>query len=74
MTFYQDKIREQRRANGEVVEDVPHDLRENHMLMMRILGPIITFVNRPWKVSPFVGIFFLVCELIGIYTRCIPLG
>ena len=20
--------------------------------MMRILGPIITFVNRPWKVSP----------------------
>ena len=21
------------------------------MLMMRLLGPIITFVNRPWKVS-----------------------
>lgn len=21
------------------------------MIMMRILGPLITFVNRPWKVS-----------------------
>ena len=24
--------------------------RHNHMLMMRILGPVINFVNRPWKV------------------------
>ncbi|KAJ7819386.1 NicO-domain-containing protein [Mycena olivaceomarginata] len=24
--------------------------RHNHMLMMRLLGPIITFVNKPWKV------------------------
>ena len=25
--------------------------KRKHMLMMRILGPIITFVNRSWKVS-----------------------
>jgi len=53
-----DKIREQRRANGEVVpEDPAHDPRENHMFMMRILGPIITFVNQPWKMYP-VGVLF----------------
>ena len=22
------------------------------MLMMRIIGPVITFVNKPWKVGP----------------------
>jgi len=53
----QDKIREQHRANGEVVEEVSYGLNENHMLMMRILGPIITFVNRPWKMYP-VGVMF----------------
>jgi high-affinity nickel-transport protein len=30
--------------------DEPEDPKENNMLMMRILGPIITFVNKPWKV------------------------
>ncbi|KAF4617325.1 hypothetical protein D9613_006131 [Agrocybe pediades] len=45
----QEKLREKRRQNGEVVEDVVHDPKSEHMLMMRILGPIVTFVNRPWK-------------------------
>ncbi|KDR82909.1 hypothetical protein GALMADRAFT_238556 [Galerina marginata CBS 339.88] len=54
---HQEKIREQRRNNGEMVEDINHDPKENHMLMMRILGPIITFVNRPWKMYP-VGVLF----------------
>ncbi|KAK0201807.1 NicO-domain-containing protein [Desarmillaria ectypa] len=33
------------------------DPRHGHMLMMRILGPIITFVNKPWKMYP-IGILF----------------
>ncbi|KAF8799008.1 NicO-domain-containing protein [Phlegmacium glaucopus] len=54
----QDKNRERRRENGEVIpDDVPRHPKENHMLMMRILGPIITFVNRPWKMYP-VGVLF----------------
>ncbi|KAF8889993.1 high-affinity nickel-transport protein-domain-containing protein [Gymnopilus junonius] len=53
----QNKKREQRRRNGEVIEDVTADPKENHMLMMRILGPIVNFVNRPWKMYP-VGVLF----------------
>ncbi|KAF8158078.1 high-affinity nickel-transport protein-domain-containing protein [Crassisporium funariophilum] len=54
----QNKLRDQRIANGETVpEEVTHDPKESHMLMMRILGPIITFVNRPWKMYP-VGVLF----------------
>ncbi|KAF9565754.1 NicO-domain-containing protein [Agrocybe pediades] len=53
----QEKLREKRRQNGEVVEDVAHDPKSEHMLMMRILGPIVTFVNRPWKMYP-VGVLF----------------
>lgn len=53
----QARIREQRRMNGEIVEELEHDPRENNMLMMRIIGPIITFVDRPWKMYP-VGVLF----------------
>ncbi|KAJ7600685.1 NicO-domain-containing protein [Mycena floridula] len=35
-------------------EPRPH---HNHMLMMRILGPLLTFVNKPWKMYP-VGVLF----------------
>lgn len=40
-------------AAGETVEDIEpvSDRKHNHMFMMRILGPIITFVDRPWKVG-----------------------
>ncbi|KAF8170928.1 NicO-domain-containing protein [Pholiota molesta] len=44
------EIREQRRATGEIETITERRPEENHMIMMRILGPIITFVNRPWKV------------------------
>lgn len=47
---HQEKADEKRRQNGEEVEEVNHNPKHDHMLMMRILGPIITFVNRPWKV------------------------
>ncbi|KAJ7805496.1 hypothetical protein B0H13DRAFT_1670371, partial [Mycena leptocephala] len=29
--------------------------KDNNMLMTRILGPIITFVNKPWKVPLMFG-------------------
>ncbi len=59
--FLQEKARKKRRENGETVEDVQYSPQESPMLMMRILGPIINFVNRPWKVS-----FFLhnMCTLV----------
>lgn len=53
----EDKIRSQRRAKGEDIPDPDHDPRHSHMIMMRILGPLITFVNRPWKMYP-VGVLF----------------
>ncbi|KAK0188034.1 NicO-domain-containing protein [Armillaria mellea] len=47
------------RANGaqQHMEETIEDPKHGHMLMMRILGPIITFVNKPWKMYP-VGILF----------------
>jgi high-affinity nickel-transport protein len=53
--MFQDKLRSKRRAAGEDVPDLDHDPRHSHMLMMRILGPLITFVNRPWKVRTIVS-------------------
>ncbi|KIM40857.1 hypothetical protein M413DRAFT_19048 [Hebeloma cylindrosporum] len=54
----ENKILKQRQANGEAdVKSAEHHPEENHMLMMRLLGPIITFVNRPWKMYP-VGVLF----------------
>ncbi|KAF9524277.1 high-affinity nickel-transport protein-domain-containing protein [Crepidotus variabilis] len=54
-----DKIFERRHAEGESVPNVERDVDhpESRTLMMRILGPIVTFVNRPWKMYP-VGFLF----------------
>ncbi|KAJ7366967.1 NicO-domain-containing protein [Mycena albidolilacea] len=46
-----------RKKQGLPVGEEPEDPRHNHMLMMRLLGPIITFVNKPWKMYP-VGLLF----------------
>ncbi|KAG6854127.1 hypothetical protein C0991_010291 [Blastosporella zonata] len=46
-----------RRARGEIVPDSEYKPHHNHMLMMRLLGPVMTFVNRPWKMYP-VGVLF----------------
>ncbi|KAJ7853216.1 high-affinity nickel-transport protein-domain-containing protein [Mycena leptocephala] len=37
--------------------DEPDNLKDNIMLMMRILGPVITFINKPRKMYP-VGVLF----------------
>lgn len=57
---------ERRTANGE---DTSHfelelDAEESrgNTLTMRIIGPIVTFVNRPWKMYP-VGVLFGFGEL-----------
>ncbi|KAJ7025332.1 NicO-domain-containing protein, partial [Mycena alexandri] len=50
--------RAKRRAEqGLEAEEGEVDPHQNHMLMMRILGPVITFVNKPWKMYP-VGVLF----------------
>ncbi|KAF7768671.1 hypothetical protein Agabi119p4_7914 [Agaricus bisporus var. burnettii] len=51
-----EKQRQERIKCGESVEP-PQPPEKNSMLMMRILGPIVTFVNRPWKMYP-VGVLF----------------
>ncbi|KAG6890604.1 hypothetical protein C0995_006580 [Termitomyces sp. Mi166 len=48
-SFLKEAARKKRIAEGEVLPDLEHKPHHNHMLMMRILGPLITFVNRPWK-------------------------
>ncbi|KAG5652879.1 hypothetical protein H0H81_003242 [Sphagnurus paluster] len=53
----QEKAREKRRAEGEDVPQEEQKPHHNYTLMMRILGPIMTFVNRPWKMYP-VGVLF----------------
>ncbi|KAF9451826.1 NicO-domain-containing protein [Macrolepiota fuliginosa MF-IS2] len=53
-----DRQRAKRIKRGEVVENEPtRQPGQDSMLMMRILGPIVTFVNRPWKMYP-VGVLF----------------
>ncbi|KIY72001.1 NicO-domain-containing protein [Cylindrobasidium torrendii FP15055 ss-10] len=48
--------RKQQLAAG--VSDEPEDDgKNNNMLMMRLIGPVINFVDRPWKMYP-VGILF----------------
>ncbi|KAL1735641.1 high-affinity nickel-transport protein-domain-containing protein [Schizophyllum commune] len=45
-------------ATGEdMLADFDSDPKHTHMLMMRILGPVLTFVDRPWKMYP-VGVLF----------------
>ncbi len=55
MVIYQNKKRrEQQLARGEQpdeLEDVlEDDARYNNTIMMKILGPVFRFVDRPWKV------------------------
>ncbi|KAF9468489.1 high-affinity nickel-transport protein-domain-containing protein, partial [Collybia nuda] len=52
-----DKTRKLKIASGENIPEPHQDPKHNHMIMMRILGPVITFVNRPWKMYP-VGVLF----------------
>ncbi|KAF5348543.1 hypothetical protein D9756_009585 [Leucocoprinus leucothites] len=53
-----EKRRLERIKRGEITEDEePVAPEKQSMLMMRILGPIVTFVNRPWKMYP-VGVLF----------------
>ncbi|KAF9261410.1 NicO-domain-containing protein [Marasmius fiardii PR-910] len=49
----------QRAAEAEGMEHFndAYDPKQDHMLMMRLIGPIITFVNKPWKMYP-VGVLF----------------
>lgn len=35
---------------GQPEDEDESDSRHSNMLMMKILGPLITFVDRPWKV------------------------
>ncbi|KAJ3571517.1 hypothetical protein NP233_g3699 [Leucocoprinus birnbaumii] len=53
-----EKRRQERISRGEIAEhEEPVAPEKQSMLMMRILGPIVTFVNRPWKMYP-VGVLF----------------
>lgn len=48
---------------GETEADIERGPEENHMIMMRILGPIINFVNRPWKVRISLSILWVSLSL-----------
>jgi hypothetical protein len=49
--------RKRRLADGEnqaaCEDDASNGGKHNNMLMMRVLGPLINFVDRPWKVKYF---------------------
>ena len=49
-----ERRRAQQLSNDETARRVGEEFDRNpnnHMLMMRILGPVVTFVDRPWKVK-----------------------
>ncbi|KAJ7695647.1 high-affinity nickel-transport protein-domain-containing protein [Mycena rosella] len=54
-------LRQRQKAKQRREQGAPHvdevDSKHNHMLMMRILGPVVSFVNKPWKMYP-VGLLF----------------
>ncbi|KAL1748614.1 high-affinity nickel-transport protein-domain-containing protein [Schizophyllum fasciatum] len=41
----------------DALADFDSDPKHSQMFMMRILGPVLTFVDRPWKMYP-VGVLF----------------
>jgi high-affinity nickel-transport protein len=49
------KRREQQLAGGEQPDELQDVLEDggqyNNTIMMKILGPVVRFVDRPWKVS-----------------------
>ncbi|KIK57282.1 hypothetical protein GYMLUDRAFT_204164 [Collybiopsis luxurians FD-317 M1] len=49
--------RKRRQGPEDDTNNEPYDPKGDHMLMMRIVGPIVTFVNKPWKMYP-VGVLF----------------
>ncbi|KAF7346448.1 Nickel/cobalt efflux system [Mycena sanguinolenta] len=51
------KRQKAKRRQQQGLPTVEEDPAHSHMLMMRILGPIITFVDKPWKMYP-VGVLF----------------
>lgn len=52
-----DKERARHIAPSESQIDGQIDSKQDRTLMLRILGPVINFVNRPWKMYP-VGVLF----------------
>ncbi|KAF8555709.1 NicO-domain-containing protein, partial [Imleria badia] len=46
-----------RKRDSEHGETNPDPAPNENMLMMRLLGPLVNFVNRPWKMYP-VGVLF----------------
>ncbi|KAI0269739.1 high-affinity nickel-transport protein-domain-containing protein [Gloeopeniophorella convolvens] len=55
------KRREQQLARGEQPTELEDELEDdgayNNTIMMKILGPVVRFVDRPWKMYP-VGVLF----------------
>jgi len=43
------------------LEQEDYDPKKDNMLIMRIIGPVITFVDRPWKVCT-LHPFLFVCN------------
>jgi len=52
-------IKNRRRVRGRSTDAEEHDRTntDNRTLLVRIVGPVITFVDRPWKMYP-VGLLF----------------
>ncbi|KAJ3759909.1 NicO-domain-containing protein [Lentinula raphanica] len=44
-------------SEDDPADNAPYDPKHDRMLMMRLIGPIVTFVNKPWKMYP-VGVLF----------------
>ena len=54
LTYRQAQKRQEERAaqgNQPLDDEEENTHHKNNMFMMRILGPVVQFVNRPWKVS-----------------------
>ncbi|KAF9221667.1 NicO-domain-containing protein [Gyrodon lividus] len=49
--------RARRKADSEDGDACPEPPLNQNMLMMRLLGPLVNFVDRPWKMYP-VGVLF----------------
>ncbi|EJU03133.1 NicO-domain-containing protein [Dacryopinax primogenitus] len=58
-TLRRKRARERQIAAGLPVEPLEHDIEpiQNRTLMMRILGPVMRVVDKPWKMYP-VGVLF----------------
>lgn len=63
------KERASRIERGEDPSEIDDELDEHqsqgNTLMMKLIGPIVTFVDRPWKMYP-VGVLFGFGESTGL--------